>query len=106
MENIFARTKFLEKNTIDGIQEYDLGSFSTGDFDFGQEILIMVTEEDIGRPDRISYGCYKTDIYWWFLMWYNGISDVWNDLTLGMVLKVPQLDKVQEFLRLKQNGQL
>ena len=106
MENIYSRTHFLDKNTIDGIQEYDLGSLTKNDFDFGNEVLVMVAEEEIGRPDLISYNCYKTDVYWWFLMWYNGIMDVWNDLTLGLVLKVPSLDRVQEFSRLKQNGQL
>lgn len=106
MENAFSRTRYLDKNTIDGIVEFDLGSFTAGDFDFGEEILVMVREEEECRPDRISNKIYGTQTYWWFIMWYNGISDIWNDLAAGMILRVPTLEKVREFMRLKQNGQL
>lgn len=106
MENLNARTYYLDKNLINGIEEYDLGSFDPKDFDFGDDIYVMVTENDLCRPELISYKCYGTGDYWWFLMWYNGISDIWNDLAFGIVLKIPQLNKVREFLRLKQNGQL
>lgn len=106
MENAFSRTKFLETNTINNVVEYDLSSFHTGDFDFGDEMLVMVRAEEVGRPDLISNKIYGTQTYWWFILWYNGIMDVWNDLHLGLVLRVPTLDKVREFMRLKQNGQL
>lgn len=99
MESITSRTRYLDKYTTDGINEYDLGSLSQTDFDFGDCIKIMVTDDDIGRPDLISQNCYGTTNYWWFIMWYNGISDVWNDLSDGIILEVPTIDKVREFLQ-------
>lgn len=99
MESITSRTRYLDKYTTNGVNEYDLGSFTQTDFDFGDEIHIMLEHEDVGRPDLISQKCYGTTNYWWFIMWYNGISDVWNDLCDGIILKIPQLDKVREFLK-------
>lgn len=106
MENLIARTRYLQMNNIEGSDEYDLGSFDPKDYDFGDVIRVMVTEKELCRPELISYKCYGTGDYWWFLMWFNGISDVWNDLVPGMVLSIPQLSKVRDFFRMKQNGQL
>lgn len=106
MENLNARTYYFSKNLVDGIEEYDLSSFDPKDYDFGDVVRVMVTEDELCRPELISWRCYQTGDYWWFLMWYNGISDVWNDLEFGQVLKIPQISKVRDFLRLKQNGQL
>jgi hypothetical protein len=55
------------------------------------------------RPDYISQKIYGTQNYWWFLMWFNGYSDIWNDITEGQVIKYPSLQKVRDFLRMKLN---
>lgn len=99
MDIITARTNYLNIETVDGVSEYDLGSFSKGDFNFGPEYTLVVREKDIGRPDILSYRAYGTQNYWWFLMWYNGITDIWNDLASEMILVYPDVYYVREFLK-------
>ena len=89
MESITSRTRYLDKYTTNGVNEYDLGSFTQTDFDFGDPIYIQVEHEEVGRPDLISQKCYGTTNYWWFIMWYND----------GIILQIPQIDKVREFLK-------
>lgn len=104
METITSRNRYLKTNNINGINEHDMGSFNVKDFDFGDFVYIMITDEEVGRPDLISYKCYGGMNYWWFLMWYNGITDVWNDLSFGVVLKIPAQSKIDEFMRNYNNG--
>ena len=33
-------------------------------------------------------------------MWFNGVSDVWNDLRAGMVLKYPAIERIREGIKL------
>lgn len=100
MKNITNRTNFLKEENLDGYLEYDLGSIDFGNFDFGAVQYYMVKELDIGRPDIISQKLYGTTNYWWFLMWFNKITDVWNDLREGMVISYPSLDLVREAFKL------
>lgn len=96
MENITYRTNFLTTNQVDGINEKDLGSIDFGDFDFGSVQYYECSQMDVGRPDRISKIIYGTSNYWWFLMWFNGITDVWNDIRDTMIIKYPALEMVRE----------
>lgn len=96
MDNITYRTNFLTTNNVDGIDEKDLGSIDFGDYDFGADAYYICKQQDIGRPDIISMRIYGTTNYWWFLMRYNGISDVWNDIREGLVIKFPSYEMVRE----------
>lgn len=100
MKNITYRTNYLSEEDVEGIKEYDLGSMDFGNFDFGSVLYYMVRDVDIGRPDIISQRLYGTTNYWWFLMWFNGVSDVWNDLRAGMVLKYPAIERIREGIKL------
>ena len=59
MESITSRTRYLDKYTTNGVNEYDLGSFTQTDFDFGDPIYIQVEHEEVGRPDLISQWDYE-----------------------------------------------
>lgn len=105
--SLATRTEYLQKLVIDDIAQYDLGSFDADGYDFGKENLLEVREIDVARPDLLSYRAYGTMNYWWFLMWYNGINDVWNDLAPHQVLKYPDLYEVRTFLQtVKKNNEL
>jgi len=99
MSSLTTRTNYLHKAVIDGIAQYDLGSFDADGYDFGKENIIVVRKKDLCRPDLLSYRAYGTMNYWWFLMWYNGICDIWNDLQENQVLKFPSLQAVRDFLK-------
>lgn len=96
MENITYRTSLLKTETVDGIVQKDLGSMNFGDFDFGEDRWYRCSWMDVGRPDRISKIIYGTTNYWHFLMWYNGIGDVWNDIREDMLIKYPNINLVRE----------
>ena len=100
MKNITYRTNYLKEENIAGMLEYDLSSMDFGNYDFGSVLYYTVRELDVGRPDIISQRLYGTTNYWWFLMWFNGVSDPWNDLRDGMVLKYPALERVREGIKL------
>lgn len=99
MDNLSTRTVYLNKETIDNISQYDLGSFPMDHYNFGKINYIILSEQDLCRPDLISYRAYNTSNYWWFLMWFNGISDIWNDLRENMVLKYPDFNRMLTFLK-------
>lgn len=99
MNNITYRTNFLQSNTLDGRVEKDLGSLSFGDYDFGDVQWYRCVKEDVGRPDRISKVLYGTTNFWWFICWFNGISDVWNDIRENMIIKFPNVDAIREGMR-------
>lgn len=99
MSTFASRADYLQKLVIDGVAQYDFGSFDPDDYDFGKENLLVVREQDVCRPDVLSYRAYGTMNYWWFLMWYNGICDIWNDLAASQVLRYPDINVVQDFLQ-------
>lgn len=99
MDTITTRTNYLNIESVDNVAEYDLGSLTKGDFNFGPEKILVVRDMDVPRPDILSYRAYGTQNYWWFLMWYNGITDIWNDLVPNMILVYPDIYYVREFLK-------
>lgn len=100
MDNITYRSNFLQEYTVDGNHEYDIGSMDFKDFDFGETSVYMVHYYEVGRPDIISQNIYGTTNFWWFICWFNGISDVWNDLRDGMMIEYPSMDLVLEAFKL------
>lgn len=65
-------------------------SFRRYDFQY-PATKYVVTESDVARPDLMSIKIYGRNDWWWFLMKYNGIDDVWNELYMGMVIAVPDV---------------
>lgn len=100
MKNITYRTNYVKEENLDGFQEYDLGSMEFGNYDFGAVQYYMIKETDVGRPDIISQKIYGTTNYWWFVCWWNKISDPWNDLRTGMVISYPSIERIREALKL------
>lgn len=50
----------------------------------------IVTQDQRGAPDLISYIKYGTEDYWWHLMAYNGICRT-SQIIEGKILKIPDL---------------
>lgn len=101
MDTITERTNFLNKEQNDDIAQYDLGSLYMDSYDFGKISLYRIKKIEECRPDIISYRLYGTQNYWWFIMWFNGFMDVWNDLTENQVIKYPSLQSVRDFLNFR-----
>lgn len=99
MDNITERTNYLDKVSVDGLSQYDMGSLDFDSFDFGQVGYYRVKKIEEGRPDIISHRIYGTQNYWWFLMMFNNYSDIWNDLVENQVIRYPSIQKVRDFMK-------
>lgn len=60
------------------------------------DVLVTVTQDICKRPDLVSYKAYNTPDLWWVIYEYNGIRNPLLDLKPGQILRIPQLERVNE----------
>lgn len=58
------------------------------------DTLVAVKQEDILRPDLISYKAYGQPDLWWAILEYNNIQDPLFELKESQILKIPSIDRV------------
>lgn len=98
MLNKFKRTNFLKQDTAYDIPEYDLILNNWDLFEINNPVgFETVKAIDIQRPDMMSYRIYGDSQYWWILCKVNGIDDVWNDMSIGDDIIVPNARDINEF---------
>lgn len=84
----------------DGVRELDHLDNPLTNFEPKFEIgYYRVVQSDLLRPDIISNKVYGSVRFWWFIMLFNGISDIFNDLEEGTLLKIPNQIDMYEFFR-------
>jgi len=94
----YSRSNFFEKRNPAGTIECDLVTNSFVDIVFKRPMNFhYVTQEDLQRPDLISFRYYGQVNLWWIIAKVNDIEDWFNDLTIGDVLKIPAKADIQEF---------
>lgn len=59
----------------------------------------QVTDMELGQPDLIAYKCYGNEQYDWLIMNANGIVDPYNDLYIGQILRIPDLQQALSYLK-------
>lgn len=101
----YNRTNFYPKVTIKDSSGKDViinefgNSYYNRFFEIKRPLSrYTVKQEDIQRPEMISYKLYGTMDYWWILMRYNQIFDVFNDMYAGQVLNVPDTLDMDDFI--------
>lgn len=99
MKNNTYRTNYLQEVNIDGVTQYDLGSMDFSKYNFGELSYYFLQETDIGRPDIVSQRLYGTTNYSWFLMKFNKISDIWNDMQVNQRIVYPNIEIVREIFK-------
>lgn len=101
MRNITNRSSYYVVNEVDGINEVDLSSIDLSNFKFREWKYILVKSDEVGRPDLISKRVYGTSNYWWILLALpqNAISDIWNDLRVGIAIYCPSLYDMNNLLQ-------
>ena len=50
------------------------------------------------RSSTHSIKIYGRQDWWWLLMKYNGIDDVWNELYVGMIISVPDRRDINNYV--------
>lgn len=61
------------------------------------DLLYAIEAGDVARPDLISYKVYKHPGYYWVILWLNNISDPFQGMYPGMVLRIPTLRRLAEY---------
>jgi len=86
------RTKFYFTNTIDDVEELDYlyNNLTKFEMDYPAGYYV-VRQDDLMRPDMISYKLYGSVSFWWLIMMVNGIQDIFTDLEVGLTLVIPNI---------------
>jgi len=94
-------TKFNRDNYLKLYKDRDLTSNNFSKYRFKyQTTTYTVKSSDISRPDIISYNNYGRIDYWWFIMKFNSVDDVWNELYPGLLLKMPDIRDINDYTNL------
>ena len=92
------RSKVVKVEQVNDKGELDFLNTGFEDFKYkGKTYPYTLTTGDVGRPDMVSVNVYGDEKYWWFLMKYNKICDVWNDLRAGVIIKCPPKTEIEKW---------
>jgi hypothetical protein len=61
------------------------------------DTLYLLEAGDVARPDLISYKHYGTPVYYWALLWLNGIVDPFEQMYAGMLIRIPTVQRLAEY---------
>jgi hypothetical protein len=94
------RTRFYVEETVNEIKELDFIHNNVSKFTMRYEPgYYRVDESDIMRPDMISYKNYGTVRYWWLICYVNEIEDPLTTLSVGLLLRIPNLLDIYDFYK-------
>ena len=83
----------------DSVDKDLLNNYFAQTFKIKRDVMFYTLRyQDIHRPDLLSLKLYGDPNLWWILFKYNNIDDVWNDLTDGMVIHVPDYADIEDFV--------
>lgn len=91
------RYKIYNTEIVDNYSELDFLSNMMSINYSGNTVPFTVGSVHVGRPDIISFQVYGDDRFWWLLLKYNNVSDVWNDLKPGMILRCPPKNILEKY---------
>ena len=94
------RTNFFEEVTVYDFPEYDHLNNSLSRFVMNYPVqYYRVAEDDLQRPDLISYKAYQTVKYWWLICYANGVLDPFTDLEVVKLMTIPNILDIYEFYK-------
>jgi hypothetical protein len=99
------RTKFFAKVQVDAgdgivLEELDFMDTALPELTLSRDPLYYRVEStDLAQPDNIAFKVYGQERYWWVICMANGIKDCCVDLSVGQLLKVPDLLDVYDFFK-------
>ncbi len=94
----FFKNQIVTTTLFGRKKEADLITNSFNEFAFKRPMEThTVTDDDILRPDLISIKFYERISFWWIIAKVNDIEDFWNDIEVGDVLNIPDIEDIEEF---------
>ena len=77
---------------------YFLGTFSARDIPrHNTDQFYVLSSEDVARPDLLSYKFYGTPKLYWVILWLNNISDPFEGMYPGMLLRIPTYTRLAQY---------
>jgi len=61
------------------------------------DTLYVLEAKDVARPDIISYAFYGTPSLYWIILWLNNITDPFEGMYPGMLLRIPTFQRLGEY---------
>lgn len=68
------------------------------------DLVYVLEEKYVGRPDSLSFAFYGTTAYKWIIMQYNDILDPQAELVAGVMLLMPSTDKISSAFSVSKVG--
>lgn len=94
------RTAFIKEIVVNDVPQLDHLQNNIIDFQIRYEpVYYRVSEEDVMRPDLISYKHYSTVAYWWIICAVNGIQNPLVDINVNDILTIPTMVDIYEFAK-------
>jgi hypothetical protein len=93
-----TRSDFLQTVTAYNVKEKDINNMQWDKFVINRPITYYrVSHADLQRPDLICQKIYNTMQYFWVLMKFNEIDDIWNDITEGDTIMCPSFFDIEQY---------
>jgi len=94
------RTNFFKITVVEGTPEYDHLYNTLSRFAVNYPVkYYRIQEEDLMRPDLISYKAYRSVKYWWLIAFLNNINNPFVDMEVGDLIKIPSTLDIYEFYK-------
>jgi len=99
------RTLFYDKQdvSIDGgtaVPEFDYLDNNLSFFVMNYEpTYYTVKEDDLSRPDLISFKTYSTVNYWWLICYVNEVHNPFVDIYVGKLMIIPSILDIYDFYK-------
>jgi hypothetical protein len=68
------------------------------------DTLFVVDKNSAGRLDNVAHVFLGDSHLWWFIAQYNAILDVYAEVVIGRVLRIPTQERAQTMLTGKLGG--
>lgn len=95
----FNRDNYLKTVTINSVLEKELTTNSFSDYRFKYPCsYFTITSRHIQRPDLISNDMYNRIDLWWFVLKFNNIDDVWNEIYISQKIKIPDIRDIIDYI--------
>ncbi len=94
----FNRSNYSPLTSVNGLSERDMLLTNWDLFETKRGFVYdYLTVNDMQAPDLLSFRIYGRMDWWWILSKFNNIDDWWNDVSVGMRIKVPKADDILDF---------
>jgi hypothetical protein len=88
------RTPLVAKGGIEYFDIWEPINFPESDDD----IIHKVIETEVGRLDLIANRYYNNPNLWWVIAHANKVEDIFEEIILGVRLRIPSFDRVRTVL--------